>query len=896
MFGFYPYTFTVVLPVHYMFDQLLLTNRARLADEIRANSRGYVILARSERARTKTDNSEDESGRSSLRHCVIDWIMKTATKEKGNGIQWTMLTQLDDLDFADDLALLSHNHRQIQDKTTELALISAQLARQWFAPLRFPLHGANLAAVVRICRTGGDMQSSTCGTSSAAGAAGRKARLTTDGGIRCDTFPSDTVRNLGVIFDSDFNFRQHISQKNYPKCVKEKENTILMSYHTNSVGQHSSLSSHSSPSSSPESEARGFWVGRLDFILSCVGYAVGLGNIWRFPYLCYRNGGAVFLIPYLTFLVLCGMPLFFMEVSYGQFASLSPITVWRLSPFFKGIGYGMVIISAIVCIYYNMIIAWTLHYFFNSFMAVLPWSTCNNEWNTDHCLDAQRRADLNMTNATLSTSALFNSSFKWRTPSEEYWEGGVLRISDGIDRMGSIQLDLFGCLALAWVFVFLCLIKGVQSSGRVVYVTATFPYLVLIILLIRGVTLPGAIDGIKFYVIPKWEKLLDLTVWAEAAMQIFYSIGAAWGALITMSSYNHFHNNCYRDACFVPVLNCITSIFAGFVIFSIIGFMAHETGSAIEDVVTQGPGLVFVVYPQAVAHMPVSQFWSVLFFLMVFTIGLDSQFGMFETMTSAFTDEFPHLFKKRKLLLTAGLCTLEFLLGIPCTMNGGIYFLQIMDWYSSTFSLMILSFTECVVIAWVYGVKRFYEDIELMIGYKPNCWWKQCWCYITPSTILFVFLFTVIQHTPVSYGTYMYPNWAIVVGWLMAVSSMMPLPLFFIIKYYQATGGCYQRILKQVKPSSSWGPALDGHRGLYINSLLKSGSSINELDVVRSLSSKKKKHKDHTTNTMQSGSNDSSWSRHHEHELAASVPSAQALLVADFHNPSPSDRLPDVSV
>ena len=88
----------------------------------------------------------------------------------------------------------------------------------------------------------------------------------------------------------------------------------------------------------------------------------------------------------------------------------------------SGIGYGMVIISAIVCIYYNMIIAWTLHYFFNSFMAVLPWSTCNNEWNTVHCLDAQRRADLNMTNATLSTSALFNSSFKWRTPSEEYWE------------------------------------------------------------------------------------------------------------------------------------------------------------------------------------------------------------------------------------------------------------------------------------------------------------------------------------------------------------------------------------------------------------------------------------------------------------------------------------------
>ncbi|KAK2183053.1 hypothetical protein NP493_325g02062 [Ridgeia piscesae] len=567
------------------------------------------------------------------------------------------------------------------------------------------------------------------------------------------------------------------------------------------------------------------------------------------------------------------MPLFFLEVSYGQFASLSPITVWRMSPFFKGIGYGMVIISAVVCIYYNMIIAWTLHYFFNSFYAELPWSTCNNKWNTPQCLDSKRRAGLNMTNVTL------NGGAKWRTPSEEYSvlisvdRGGVLHISDGIDNMGSIQLDLLGCLALAWVFVFLCLIKGVQSSGRVVYVTATFPYIVLLILFVRGVTLPGAIDGIKYYIIPQWEKLLDLTVWAEAAMQIFYSIGAAWGALITMSSYNRFHNNCYRDACVVPILNCATSIFAGFVIFSIIGFMAHETGSPIESVVTQGPGLVFVVYPEAVVHMPVSQLWSVLFFLMVFTIGLDSQFGMFETMTSAFTDEFPHLFKKRKLLLTAGLCTMEFILGIPCTMNGGIYFLQIMDWYSSTFSLMILSFTECVVIAWIYGVNRFYEDIELMIGYKPNLWWSLCWRFITPMTIVFVFMFTVIQHTPVKYGTYEYPPWAILVGWTMAVSSIIPLPLFFIIKFHQSSGRCCERIQSQMKPSSTWGPALDVDRGRYIETLLKakSGSTILDLNVVPSLSSKKKRKKGHKHHHVSTGhhKHHSVSTGHHKHHSAS---------------------------
>jgi len=401
----------------------------------------------------------------------------------------------------------------------------------------------------------------------------------------------------------------------------------------------SSADSESSMSDlGPENTERGNWVGRLDFILSCIGYAVGLGNIWRFPYLCYRNGGAVFLIPYLTFMVLCGMPLFFLEVSYGQFSSLSPIAVWKLSPLFKGLGWGMVLISGIVCIYYNVIITWTLYYLFRSFSAVLPWSDCDNEWNTDNCIFHVRDhngtdsndtvTDMMTTTASAMTSEMTtvaNASLKRTTPSEEFWENHVLQMSSGIEDMGSVRLELLGCLALAWVVVFLCLCKGVKSSGRVVYVTATFPYLVLLTLLVRGVTLPGAIDGLKFYLIPQWHRLLELKVWGEAAMQIFYSIGAAWGALITMASYNKFNNNCYRDARIVPILNCGTSVFAGLVIFSIIGFMAHETGSSIDQVVTQGPGLVFVVYPAAVARMPISQLWSVLFFVMLFMIGLGSQ-------------------------------------------------------------------------------------------------------------------------------------------------------------------------------------------------------------------------------------------------------------------------------
>ncbi|OWF47645.1 sodium- and chloride-dependent GABA transporter 1-like [Mizuhopecten yessoensis] len=608
----------------------------------------------------------------------------------------------------------------------------------------------------------------------------------------------------------------------------------------------SSVVSSCSTVYSGDETSRGNWSGRMDFLLSCIGYAVGLGNIWRFPYLCYKSGGGAFLIPYLIFLVLCGIPLFFLEVSYGQFASLSPITVWRICPLFKGVGYGMVIISGIVCIYYNIIITWTIYFLYYSFRAVLPWSTCDNWWNTEKCFLRTKDHEKNTTLVTLSNETnSSNTSWSYdvsmatplladndtKTASEEFWQRAVLQMSDGIDDMGDLRWDLLICLFVAWVIVFLCLFKGVKSSGKVVYVTATFPYLVLLILLVRGVTLPGAGAGIYFYLVPDWNKLATFEVWGDAAVQIFYSVGMAWGGLITMASYNKFHNNVYRDAMVVPLINCGTSVFAGLVIFSVLGFMAHETGVDIEKVVTQGPGLTFVAYPEAVAKLPISPLWAVLFFLMLFTIGLDSQFGMFETMTSAFVDEFPDLLKNRKELFTAFMCFIEFLLGIPCVMQGGVYVLQIMDWYCSTFSLMILSLTECIVIGWIYGADRFYRDIELMIGYQPCVWWKISWCYITPILILFIWLFSVTQLSPVTYGDYHYPQWAIILGWFLGLISLAPVPICAVILIFKETGPIMLRVKKLLKPAENFGPAVPKYREEYVETLEKRQSYFPTIDL-----------------------------------------------------------------
>uniref|UniRef100_A0A2K6NHH5 Transporter n=1 Tax=Rhinopithecus roxellana TaxID=61622 RepID=A0A2K6NHH5_RHIRO len=453
---------------------------------------------------------------------------------------------------------------------------------------------------------------------------------------------------------------------------------------------------------------RGNWGNQIEFVLTSVGYAVGLGNVWRFPYLCYRNGGGAFMFPYFIMLIFCGIPLFFMELSFGQFASQGCLGVWRISPMFKGVGYGMMVVSTYIGIYYNVVICIAFYYFFSSMTHVLPWAYCNNPWNTRDCagvLDAS-----NLTNGSRpaalpsNLSHLLNHSLQRTSPSEEYWRLYVLKLSGDIGNFGEVRLPLLGCLGVSWVVVFLCLIRGVKSSGKVVYFTATFPYVVLTILFVRGVTLEGAFTGIMYYLTPQWDKILEAKVWGDAASQIFYSLGCAWGGLITMASYNKFHNNCYRDSVIISITNCATSVYAGFVIFSILGFMASHLGVDVSRVADHGPGLAFVAYPEALTLLPISPLWSLLFFFMLILLGLGTQFCLLETLVTAIVDEVGNEWiLQKKTYVTLGVAVAGFLLGIPLTSQAGIYWLLLMDNYAASFSLVVISCIMCVAIMYIYG-------------------------------------------------------------------------------------------------------------------------------------------------------------------------------------------------
>ncbi|KAK1165241.1 sodium- and chloride-dependent glycine transporter 1 isoform X2 [Acipenser oxyrinchus oxyrinchus] len=584
-----------------------------------------------------------------------------------------------------------------------------------------------------------------------------------------------------------------------------------------------------------ENIRRGNWGNQIEFILTSVGYAVGLGNVWRFPYLCYRNGGGAFMFPYFIMLVFCGIPLFFLELSFGQFASLGCLGVWKVSPMFKGVGYGMMVVSTYIGIYYNVVICIAFYYFFMSMTNVLPWTYCNNPWNTKDCSGVVGSSYANASIANTSTlmrniSELVNHTAKRTSPSEEYWKYHVLNISDDIGHFGEVRLPILGCLAASWVVVFLCLIKGVKSSGKVVYFTATFPYVVLTILFIRGITLDGAVNGIKYYLTPQWKMILDAKVWGDAASQIFYSLGCAWGGLITMASYNKFHNNCYRDSIIISITNCATSVYAGFVIFSILGFMAHHLGVDVADVADHGPGLAFVAYPEALTLLPISPLWSLLFFFMLILLGLGTQFCLLETLVTAIVDEIgTDWIIRNKTYVTLGVAVVGFLLGVPLTSQAGIYWLLLMDNYAASFSLVIISCIMCVSVMYIYGFRNYFKDVEMMLGFPPPVFFRICWRFVSPAIISFILVFTVVQYKPITYNDYIYPGWSLVIGFLMALSSVICIPIYAIYKIWTSEGTTFlERVKNALKPDPSWGPALQEHRtGRYAPNV-SSGSDLNQ--------------------------------------------------------------------
>uniref|UniRef100_A0A8C9Y0S4 Transporter n=1 Tax=Sander lucioperca TaxID=283035 RepID=A0A8C9Y0S4_SANLU len=570
------------------------------------------------------------------------------------------------------------------------------------------------------------------------------------------------------------------------------------------------------------------WDNKAQYILTCVGLCIGIGNVWRFPYLCQSHGGGAFLIPYVILLVLEGMPLLLLEFAIGQRLRKGSVGVWRaISPYLTGVGVASMLVSLLIGLYYNTLIAWILWYLFNSFQSPLPWAQCPlNDNGTGFVPECQR------------SSAV-----------DYYFYRVTLNSSASIVDSGGIHWPIVLCLLAAWTVMCVCYIRGIGTSGKAVYVTAILPYIVLAIFLIRGLTLKGALSGIKFLFTPDVDELMKPTTWLDAGAQVFYAFSLAWGGLISFSSYNPVHNNCMQDAVMLTAITGLTSIYAATVTYTIIGFRATEKydscisdnimtllnafelpedsiftsnydaafnhlNSSSPDIIlgldikicdlqtllsegVEGTGLAFIVFTEAIANMPGSPAWSVLFFIMLFCLGISSLFGNIEGVVVPLKDLNMLPQKWPQEARTGVTCAVAFIISLLFAQHSGIYWVTLFDNFAGSVPLLTIGLIEMIAVVYIYGIDRFNEDLEFMVGHKPSIFWQVTWRFISPLIVLVILVFYLVTQVQEeltylvwdpnseefpSLASVPYPKWIYVIIFLLAGVSSLTVPVYALCR------------------------------------------------------------------------------------------------------------------
>ncbi|XP_060070656.1 sodium- and chloride-dependent glycine transporter 1-like [Ylistrum balloti] len=558
------------------------------------------------------------------------------------------------------------------------------------------------------------------------------------------------------------------------------------------------------------------WSSRKEFIISLLGYSLGLTDIWRVPYITYRNGGGAFLIPFIFFLMVCGIPLYFLEIMTSQFSAKGTWRVWDMCPLFRGFGFAFLVINWTVLAYAMLQKAWIIEYIVASFSTELPWASCGNEWNTPGCVGHGQSESNSNSNVTLNSTHHYKStgnggdnvSIVAMSSAEEFWNYKVLNLSSGIDDIGSLNwkylLYLLGCHGIIW----LSLVKSVQSIGKMMYVTAIAPVVLTFIIWIRALTLPGATSGMTYFITPDFNRLAHSEVWIEAAFMAFYTLGPAWGGLVIYGSHNKFSANCFRDSVISTTVTVCYGLFNGLVVFSVIGVLANESGIPLDKVITSGGfSLAFVAYPEAITYFPYPQIWAVLFFVVLLLPGLDSQTILMEPVLCVIEEIFPKTIGKRRIPLLTVMTLITFVCGVPLVSQAGVYMFQLIDWYTATWSILFIAVTESIVYAWIYGGDRLSRDARLMLKRPLPAFVRITTAFILPAVLLFLVLISIFKYKPPTYYTYEYPAYAQIIGWCFAMVSIVPMFGYMAWAVKKQQGPLKERLVSLLKPTADWEPA-----------------------------------------------------------------------------------------
>ncbi len=479
------------------------------------------------------------------------------------------------------------------------------------------------------------------------------------------------------------------------------------------------------------------WGSRVGFILAAVGSAIGLGNIWRFPYMAYENGGGAFFIPYLFAMLTAGIPFMIMEFTVGsRLRSAAPRAFAKINAKLEWLGWFQVFIAAIIAVYYVAIIGWSISYIGFAF---------TQSWGAD-------------TNA--------------------FFFGEYLKLGDNAPTsLGSIQTHIAGPMMLAWGLTFLAIFSGIKGGiERASKVMMPVLFFLVLGLIIRVCMLPGASAGLNFMFKPDFSRILDPSVWSAAYGQIFFTLSVGFAIMLAYSSYLPKKSDISNNAMMTVFINCGFSIMAGIMIFSILGYMANEQGVAITEVVSGGVGLAFVTLPAAINLLPAPQILGPLFFIALTVAGLSSMISIIEAVTSAIIDKS----KLPRKVVASLVCGIGALASLAFATNGGLLLLDLVDYFMNNVALLASCLIELVLIGWVLKqlpeLRNHANNVsELSIG----SWFEFCLKFISPA-LLAIILFTNLKNTVVEgYGGYAQLD-LVLLGWnLVAAMAFIAVVINF---------------------------------------------------------------------------------------------------------------------
>ncbi|PHQ73675.1 MAG: sodium-dependent transporter [Shewanella sp.] len=475
------------------------------------------------------------------------------------------------------------------------------------------------------------------------------------------------------------------------------------------------------------------WNSRVGFILAAVGSAIGLGNIWRFPYMAYENGGGAFFIAYLFAMISAGIPFMIMEFSLGHklrgaapkvFAKLGHNYGLRL----EWLGWFQVFIAAIIAIYYVAIIGWAISFLGFSF---------TQSWGAD-------------------TNAFF---FK------EY-----LQLEDNSPtRLGQFQLHIAIPMAIAWSITSLAIFTGVRGGiERASKIMMPLLFIMVLTLIGRIIMLPGALEGLNYLFEPDFSKIFDAKVWSAAYGQIFFTLSVGFAIMLAYSSYLPEKSDISNNAFMTVLINCGFSIMSGIMIFGVLGYMAQEQGKELTEVVSSGVGLAFVTIPAAINLLPAPYIFGPLFFLALVVAGLSSHISIIEAVTSAVMDKLNLVRKKATLLV----CGTGFLASMAFATNGGLLLLDLVDYFINNVALLFSCFVELIILAWLFKIADIRDYANRLSEFTVGRWFDLCLRFISPAMLAIILVKNLINTVTDGYGGYPIAD-QLILGWGLIAAMLL---------------------------------------------------------------------------------------------------------------------------